>query len=180
MSFGKFAIAVLKAVVCTIGFAIAVSLILSIHGAYNSDLNSVLVLAGAVFGLCVGICWAVERREVRIAFAVPTLLGLLVCLMMVSTRKPGIPPDIPFVQMYHSNGSYAFQVKVLLLGLLIGCVWALLRAGGFSTKQDQVTAPTVTDANVIEQIRELAALQSEGILTDDEFESKKQELLGRL
>lgn len=176
MSLGKFAIAVLKAVVCTIGFAIAVSLILSIHGSYNSDLSSVLVLAGAVFGLCVGICWAVERRQVRIAFAVPTLLGLLVCLMMVSTRKPGIQ----FVQMYHSNASYALHVKVLLLGLLIGCVWALLRAGGFSTKQAQVTAPTITDANVIEQIRELAALKGEGILTDDEFESKKQELLGRL
>ena len=172
MSFGKFAIAVLKAVVCTIGFAIAVSLILSIHGSYNS----VLVLAGAVFGLCVGICWAVERREVRIAFAVPTLLGLLVSLMMVSTRKPGIP----FVQMYHSNASYSLHVKVLLLGLLIGCVWALLRAGGFNTKQDQVTAPTNTDVNVIEQIRELAALKGEGILTDGEFESKKQELLGRL
>ena len=176
MSFGKFAIAVLKVVACTVGFAIAVSLILSINGSHESDLNSVWVLSGAVFGLCVGISWAVERREVRIAFAVPTLLGLLVCLVMVSARKP----DVSFVPMYYPNASYALHVKVLLLGLLIGCVWALLRAGGYSVKQGQESTPTITDVNVIEQIRELAALQSEGILTDGEFESKKQELLNRL
>lgn len=41
--------------------------------------------------------------------------------------------------------------------------------------------PGGTDADIIMgQIRQLAALHSEGILTDDEFSQKKAELLGRL
>ena len=71
-------------------------------------------------------------------------------------------------------------MKVLVLGLLIGSVWALSRAGVFKAKRNQETALEDSSVNVIEQIRELAALKSDGILTDHEFESKKQELLARL
>lgn len=167
MNFGKLAIAVLKVVACTLGFAIAVSLLLSIMH-HVSEVYYVWVWGGAVFGLCVGMCWAIKRREVRIAFVVPTLAGLLVCLVMVLL---GSRPY--FWDPWH--------MRVLLLGLLIGSVWALSRAGVFRTKQDQETPPTDnTEVDVIEQIRKLAELKSEGILTDGEFESKKQELLGRI
>ena len=176
MNFGKLAIAVLKVVACTVGFAIAVSLILSINGHLNPELDSVWALAGAVFGLCVGICWAVERKEVRIAFVVPTLVGLLVCLVMVSGRSPAFM----FYPMYRSHIWSPLHMKVLLIGLIIGSVWALSRAGVFNTKQDQENVPINTDINVVEQIRKLSELKGEGILTDQEFESKKQELLARL
>jgi hypothetical protein len=176
MIFGKVAVAVLKVVACTAGFAIAVSLLLSMNMHHNLEEYFVWVAGGAVFGLCVGISWAIERRGIRIAFVLPTLAGLLVCLVMVAGSRPDFISD----QMYRPYAWFPWHMKVLLLGLLIGSVWALSRAGVFKTKQDRETAPTNTGVDVIDQIRKLAELKSEEILTDGEFESKKQELLARL
>ncbi len=189
MEFGKLAVAVLKVLVCCVGFAIGVSLFLSINGSYNPESNDVWLWGGVLFGLCVGVCWAIERREVRIAFVVPTLAGLLVCLVLVYGSGPEfvIQDSLPLQVTYSSSSwppVHALHMKVLLVGLLVGCVWALSRAGVFGTKPDEETPPAITgaddDVDVLEQIRQLAALKGEGILTEGEFESKKQELLGRL
>lgn len=189
MDFRKLALAVLKVVVCSVGFAIGVSLFLSINGHYSPESYNVWLWGGTLFGLCVGVCWAIERREVRIAFVLPTLAGLLVCLVMVAGSSPELinQDAIPFHITYSSSSwppVHALHMKVLLVGLLVGCVWALSRAGVFGAKPDEETPPANTSvddgADVIEQIRQLAALKGEGILTDGEFESKKQELLGRL
>lgn len=189
MDFGKLAVAVLKVVVCGVGFAIGVSLFLSINGGFNPELNDIWLWGGSLLGLCVGVCWAIERREVRTAFVLPTLAGLLVCIVLVVGSGPGfmLQDAIP-VQITYSSSSWppvhSLHMKVLLVGLLVGSVWALSRAGVFGTKPDDETPPEIPSADdgadVIEQIRELAALKGEGILTDGEFESKKQELLGRL
>ena len=189
MDFGKLIVAVLKVVVCSVGFAIGVSLFLSISGHHVPELYEVWLWGGSLLGLCVGVCWAVERREVRIAFVLPTLAGLLVCVVLVVGSGPGfmLQDAIP-AQITYSSSSWPpvhpLHMKVLLVGLLVGCVWALSRAGVFGTKPDEETPPAITaaddDVDVIEQIRELAALKGDGILTEGEFESKKQELLGRL
>ena len=189
MDFGKLVVAVLKVVVCSVGFAIGVSLFLSISGHHVPELYEVWLWGGSLLGLCVGVCWAVERREVRIAFVLPTLAGLLVCLVLVYGSGPEfvIQDPLPFQITYSSSSwppVHALHMKVLLVGLLVGCVWALSRAGVLGTKPVEEPPPANTSvddgADVIEQIRELAALKGEGILTDSEFESKKQELLGRL
>jgi len=189
MDFGKLVVAVLKVLVCCVGFAIGVSLFLSIIVHHVPELYEVWIWGGALFGMCVGVCWAIERREVRIAFVVPTLAGLLVCLVLVYGSGPELvlQDSIPFQVTYSSSSwppVHALHMKVLLVGLLVGSVWALSRAGVFGTKPDEEPPPAITGvddgADVIEQIRELAALKGEGILTDGEFESKKQELLGRL
>lgn len=190
MDFGKLVVAVLKVVACSVGFTIGVSLLLWINGHYNNpELYDVWVWGGALFGLCVGVCWAIERREVRTAFVLPTLAGLLVCLVIIAGSRPEFILQDPIpVQISYSWSTlppvHSLHMKVLLVGLLVGSVWALSRAGLFGTKKDEEVPPTITgvddSVNVIEQIRELAALKGEGILTDGEFESKKQELLGRL
>lgn len=189
MDFGKLAVAVLKVVVCGVGFAIGVSLFLLINGHYNHESYDVWLWGGVLFGLCVGVCWAIERREVRIAFVLPTLAGLLVCIVLVVGSGPEfvIQDPIPFQITYSASSwppVHALHMKVLLVGLLVGCVWALSRAGVFGTKPDEEPPPAITaaddDVDVLEQIRQLAALKGDGILTDGEFESKKQELLGRL
>jgi uncharacterized membrane protein YeaQ/YmgE (transglycosylase-associated protein family) len=47
-------------------------------------------------------------------------------------------------------------------------------------RQRQHAAQTQTSDDVTEQIRKLAELRDEGALTNEEFEAKKAELLGRL
>jgi hypothetical protein len=48
---------------------------------------------------------------------------------------------------------------------------------GFHEARARMTELTDT---IVDQIRKLAELQEEGILTDEEFTAKKQELLSRL
>ena len=128
MNIGRLTVAILKVVMCTVGCAIAVLLIWSINVHHINKLYFVWVLGGAIFGLCVGISWVIERKEVRTAFVVPTLFGLVIWLVLVSGSRGGPHPV------------YDWHMKVLVLGLLIGSVWALSRAGAFKTKQDQETA----------------------------------------
>jgi uncharacterized membrane protein YeaQ/YmgE (transglycosylase-associated protein family) len=47
-------------------------------------------------------------------------------------------------------------------------------------RKQQFEAQTQAHEQVTEQIRKLAELRDEGVLTDEEFEAKKQELLSRL
>ena len=79
----------------------------------------------------------------------------------------------------------AFEGSLVLImaapvGSFIGAVWALSMAGAFSTRHDPKSTPSISGVEVTEEIRNLAELNTEGILTDDEFESKKQELLAKL
>ncbi len=169
MNSGRLALAVTKVVTCIVGFGIAGMLIWSLGPHPDNELYFLWGLGGALIGLCFGTCWASDRMEMRIAFIMPLLLGLLAFWAVMSS---------------HGDGPYCWQPwnmpLLLLLVLVIGSVWALSRAGAYKTKQDLETVLTDSSVNVIEQIRELAALNSDGILTDHEFESKKQELLARL
>jgi uncharacterized membrane protein YeaQ/YmgE (transglycosylase-associated protein family) len=49
-----------------------------------------------------------------------------------------------------------------------------------AVRKQQFAAHTQAHDQVTEQIRKLADLRDEGVLTDEEFEAKKKELLGRL
>lgn len=60
-------------------------------------------------------------------------------------------------------------------GMLVGAAVASSRANKRAAAQP--TAATSTDES-IEQIKKLAELRSQGILTDAEFEAKKKQLLG--
>lgn len=60
-------------------------------------------------------------------------------------------------------------------GMLVGAAVASSRANKQAAAQP--AAATSTDES-IEQIKKLAELRSQGILTDAEFEAKKKQLLG--
>lgn len=67
-------------------------------------------------------------------------------------------------------------------GMLVGAAVASSRANKQAAAQAQMqqaqpAATTSTDES-IEQIKKLAELRSQGILTDAEFEAKKKQLLG--
>ena len=169
MNSGRLALAVTKAITCIVGFGIAGMLIWSLGPHPDNELNVLWGLGGALIGLCFGTCWASDRIEMRIAFIMPLLVGLLAFWAVMSS---------------HGASPYCWQPwnmpLLLLLVLVIGSVWALSRAGVFKAKRNQETALEDSSVDVIEQIRKLAELKSEGILTDEEFESKKQELLAKL
>ena len=169
MSSGRIALGITKVLTCIVGFGIAGLLIWSLGPDAYYKLHIWWGLGGALIGLCVGLCWASGRKEMRIAFIMPLLVGLLAFWAVMSSHE--VSPH----RWYPQNISL-----LLLLVLVIAAVWALSRAGVFKTKQEQETAPEASSVDVIEQLRELASLKSEGILTDGEFEVKKQELLARL
>ncbi len=169
MNSSRIALGITKAITCIVGFGIAGMLIWSLDPKSDHELYFLWGLGGALIGLCVGICWASGRMEMRIAFIMPLLVGLLAFWAVMSNAGAG-------PHRWHPQNISL----LLLLVLVIGSVWALSRAGVFKTKQEQETPPEDSHVDVVEQIRELAALRSEGVLTDEEFELKKQDLLARL
>lgn len=172
MSSGRLALGITKVLTCIVGFGIAGLLIWSLGPDAYYKLHIWWGLGGALIGLCVGLCWASGRKEMRIAFIMPLLVGLLAFWAVMSSHE--VSPH----RWYPQNISLLLLLALVIL--VIGSVWALARTGAFKTKQEQETAPKASGVDVIEQLRELASLKSEGILTDQEFESKKQELLARL
>ena len=169
MNSGRIALGVTKVFTCIVGFGLAGMLIWSLDPDAVDFLYDEWGLGGALIGLCVGLCWASGRKEMRIVFILPLLVGLLAIWAVMSNAGAGPlrwpPQSMPLL---------------LFLVLVIAGVWALSRAGVFKTNQEQETAPETSGVDVIEQLRELGSLKSEGILTDEQFESKKQELLARL
>lgn len=172
MSIGRVALGITKVITCIVGFGFAGMLIWMLHSNPNVELYPLWGFSGALIGLCVGIFWASGRVEMRIAFIMPLLLGLLAFWVVLASHG-GSPPrwyplDLPLL---------------LILILAIAGIWALSRFGVFTPKPDEAVPREesgVSGVNVIEQIRELGALKNDGILSDEEFESKKHELLGRL
>ena len=169
MSIGRVALGITKAITCIVGFGFAGMLMCSLSAYPNDNLYALWGLGGGIIGLCVGFCWASGRVEMRIAFIMPVLVGLLAFWVVLSSYEDSpprwSPADIPLL---------------LILALAIAGVWALSRYGVFTPKQDEAAPREESGVNVIEQIRELGALKNDGILSDEEFESKKHELLGRL
>lgn len=169
MSTGRVALGITKVITCIVGFGFAGMLIWSLSSSPDHELYSLWGLGGVLIGLCVGICWASGRVEMRIAFIMPLLVGLLAFWVVLASHG-GSPPrwyplDIPLL---------------LILVLAIAGTWALSRFGAFTPKQEEAAPREESGVIVIEQIRELGELKNDGILSDEEFESKKQELLGRL
>jgi hypothetical protein len=73
-------------------------------------------------------------------------------------------------------GLDASQARRLQAALeLAGAEFELVRHGGASVAETPPSADSTID-----QIRKLGDLRSEGLLTDDEFEAKKAELLKRI
>ena len=88
-------------------------------------------------------------------------------LLLLDNRQP------------YSRSSY-WHLIVLFLGLFIGIVGALAKAGAFSTQPNPESINHESGVVVSEEIRKLAELKSDGLLTEEEFELKKRELLDRL
>lgn len=154
-------VAVLKLLTCMVGGVIVGLCICRFYTYASVEMYFGWSLAGTAFGLFVGTSWVIKRKAVRTAFVFPPSLGLLIYLIgWLITRS------IP--------------VMASPKGLFIGTVWALSNPGAFSTKQIQESTLSNSGVDVTEEIRKLAELNSEGILTDGEFESKKQELLAKL
>lgn len=172
MSTGRVALGITKVITCIVGFGFAGMLIWSLSSSPDHELYSLWGLGGVLIGLCVGICWASGRVEMRIVSIMPILVGILAFWVVLSSQDTSghswHPLNIPLL---------------LVLILVIVSAWLLSRSGAFTPKQDEA-APRevsgVSGVDVIEQIRELGALKNDGILSDEEFESKKHELLGRL
>lgn len=125
----------LKVFTCSVGGAMAGLLVYLLvqDGLFYKDVVLNYVLIGASFGLFVGISWAIRRREIRTAFVVPSVLGLLVALVTF------------FVAVYYNiNAEHGFLEDVSIIvfimafpvGLFIGIVWSLSRAGAFRDKSD--------------------------------------------
>lgn len=170
MKSGRIALGIIKVFTCIVGFGFAGLLIWSLSPSPDDELYALWGLGGVLIGLCVGLGWASGRKEMRIVFVMPLLVGILAFWVVVSNHGGFSPSDWRV-----SN----FPL-LLLLVLVIAGIWALSRAGVFNTEQEPETAPETSGFNVIEQLRELGSLKSEGLLTDEQFESKKQELLARL
>lgn len=166
MSIGRVALGITKVITCIVGFGFAGMLIWMLHSNPNVDLYPLWGFSGALIGLCVGIFWASGRVEMRTVSIVPILVGILAFWVVLSSQ------DV---------SRHALNIPLLLvLILVIVGAWVLSRAGVFTPKPEEVAPREESGVNVIEQIRELGALKNDGILSDEEFESKKQDLLGRL
>ena len=69
-------------------------------------------------------------------------------------------------------------------GMLMGAAISSSRANKRASAQAQAktvqpaAAPVASGGDAIEQIKKLAELRDQGILTDTEFEAKKKQLLG--
>ena len=166
MSSGRVALGITKVITCIVGFGFAGMLIWSLSSSPDHELYSLWGLGGVLIGLCVGICWASGRVEMRTVSIVPILVGILAFWVVLSSQ------DV---------SRNALNIPLLLvLILVIVSAWVLSRAGVFTPKKNEASPRGEPGVTVIEQIRELGALKNDGILSDEEFESKKQELLGRL
>ena len=90
-----------------------------------TELYALWGLGGVLIGLCVGLCWASGRKEMRIVFIMPVLVGLLAFWAVLSDA--GADPH------HRHPGSMPL---LLFLVLVIAGVWALSRAGVFNTEQE--------------------------------------------
>ena len=125
-------IALFKVLTCSVGGAMAglIVYVLVFDDAWVYEGGQVALnyaLTGVGVGLITGICWAITQREVRIVFATPTVLGLIVSLV-----------TLIFVFGNSGLGDRLFFVLIMAfpVGLFIGIVWSLLRAGIFGNKND--------------------------------------------
>ena len=117
--------------------------------------------------------------------------------------KQGVAQSIGFVSLLIGRSILAvtttpFAVLLLMYGAAVG-IWAfvdfiriltggLVPANGMGYKEDQPVmvqavpaAPAQSAANDnLEALERLAKLHEQGILTDEEFQQKKKDLLGKL
>lgn len=117
--------------------------------------------------------------------------------------KQGVAQSIGFVSLLIGRSILAvtttpFAVLLLMYGAAVG-IWAfvdfiriltggLVPANGMGYKEDQPVmvqavpaAPAQSAANdSLEALERLAKLHEQGILTDEEFQQKKKDLLGKL
>ncbi len=97
---------------------------------------------GLYVGLFHGIVWSIKPKEVRVAFVVPIMWGVVFFLMGMLLRITVIPEVIvlgtskrPLDQMWWTRLIHMVIVLSIPVGLLVGIVRALARARGQSIKQ---------------------------------------------
>ena len=90
MNVRRIRVAVLKIIVCTVVGVMAGMIFAACYDLYVDNWADVPPVIGfwigAVFGLFVGISWAIKRKEVRTVFVVPSLVGLLISATGVLIR----------------------------------------------------------------------------------------------
>ena len=93
----------------------------------------------------------------------------------VTLLSPGNPN-----KLFPSNARPGDKLMTLLFDR-INATWIKTRQEGKGTATTTAAAPTTTgNSTIMEQIEKLGELKTKGILTEDEFLQKKQELLARL
>ncbi|WP_319412174.1 SHOCT domain-containing protein [uncultured Cohaesibacter sp.] len=82
-----------------------------------------------------------------------------------------------FVASSRGNSFFLFFLLSILLSPLVGLIIALLvPSKTISNRGIEITSHAAT--NVADEIRKLSDLQKDGIITLDEFERKKSDLIG--
>jgi hypothetical protein len=131
MSIRRVGKVLLKVLTCTVGGAIAGVVCMLV--VYGDAAVLAVVIIGASIGLLVGISWAIPRREVRTAFVVPSVLGLIVALVTILAVLA-----LPELEVFFNSGLGFRLFYVLIMafpvGLFIRIVWSLSRAGVFGNK----------------------------------------------
>ncbi|MBO5928224.1 MAG: superinfection immunity protein [Clostridia bacterium] len=79
----------------------------------------------------------------------------------------------------HNNGTAIFILNLLLGWTILGWVCALIWSFTNSNKPEQVIAqkPVQQNSQYFE-LEKLASLKEKGIITEEEFEQKKKQILG--
>lgn len=112
----------------------------------------------------------------------PTLSKfLLFGVASLAMQKESIHYNQYVVISYNDNG---IKSKLILNSSQAGKIWSTINRYRVQYNEKHGIMPeidqSINDNNIIEQIRELAKLRDENIITEDEFQDKKKELLSKM
>lgn len=130
----------------------------------------------AIASLVIGTTYFVPAQRVRLTGAVTGLLVAATALgVTIWTIK--VLDDIPA----SPHGAGAFVAVPAIVIAIAGEItaWAGNSAPAVPLAMTVTATPAASgETNLTRQLRELAALRDQGIITEDEFQAKKRQLLG--
>jgi hypothetical protein len=89
-------------------------------------------------------------------------------------------PSIVAMIRSHRQGAAIFLLNLLLgwtlVGWVVALVWAVAREAVAPTVK--MAAPAARPASATEEIERYAGLKDKGLITDEEYQAKKRQLMG--